>query len=166
MFDASTTAVGVLLQQYDGKDWKPIVRCDTSPKSPRPIVPVQFQRDVFDSLHDLSHPGICATQRIVTDRFLWPGINADVRRGAKTCRTCQAVKVTRYTRSALQEFRPPECHFDHVHLDLVGPLPPSQGYRYLLTCVDHYSRWPKATPIPDIAAGNVAQTFVATLVSR
>ncbi|XP_075733129.1 protein NYNRIN-like [Rhipicephalus microplus] len=137
-----------------------MIPCDTSQKSPRPFVSVQFRRAVFDSLHDLSHPGIRATQRLVTDRFVWPGINADVRRWAKQCRTCQAVKVTRYTRTAFQT-----C-FDHVHLGLVGPLPPTQGYRYLLTCVDRYSRWPEATPILDIPAGIVAQAFVATWVSR
>ncbi|XP_049519403.1 uncharacterized protein LOC125943898 [Dermacentor silvarum] len=72
--DASTTAVGAVLQQYDGKDWKPI--------------------------------------------------------GFISKRLKQA-----------------------------------EGYRYLLTCVDRFSR-PEATPILDIAAGTVAQVFVATWVSR
>ncbi|KAL3198234.1 hypothetical protein MRX96_014469 [Rhipicephalus microplus] len=37
-----------------------------------------------------------------------------------------------------------------------------EGYRYLLTCVDRYSRWSEATLIVDIAAGTIAQAFVAT----
>ena len=31
-----------------------------------------------------------------------------------------------------------------VHLDLVGPLPHSKGYTYLLTCIDRFTRWPAA----------------------
>ena len=61
-----------------------MVTCDTSQKSPRPFVPVQFRRAVFDSLHDLSHTGIRVTQRIATDRFcgqaLTPTFDAGRRR--------------------------------------------------------------------------------------
>ena len=35
-------------------------------------------------------------------------------------------------------FAKPDACSDHVHVDLVGPLPLSQGCRYLLTCVDHF----------------------------
>ena len=37
--------------------------CDTSTGTQRPIVPLPWRRAVFDSLHGLSHPGICATQK-------------------------------------------------------------------------------------------------------
>ena len=53
--------------------------CDTSTGTPCPYVPQQFRRTVFNSLHDLSHPGIRASQRLVTARFFWPGMNTDVR---------------------------------------------------------------------------------------
>ena len=36
--------------------------CDMSTGNPRPFVPGDFRRDVFNSLHSLSHPGIRATQ--------------------------------------------------------------------------------------------------------
>ena len=51
--------------------------------------------------------------------------------------------------------------FDHIHLDIVGPLPLSQGYRNLLTCVDRYTRWPEAIPIPDSTAETVAHVCIA-----
>ena len=53
--------------------------CDTSTGTQRPVVPLPWRRTVFDSLHVLSHPGIRATQKLITSRFVWPGINSDVR---------------------------------------------------------------------------------------
>ena len=45
-------------------------------------------------------------------------------------------------------------------MDLVGPLPTSAGFRYLLTCVDRFSRWPIAVPIADMQASTVVQVFI------
>ena len=51
-------------------------------------------------------------------------------------------------------------------IDLVGPLPTSQGFTYLLTCVDQFTRWPEAVLIKDISAETVAQAFVSSWVAR
>ena len=113
--------------------------CDMSTGKTRPYVPQPFRRAVFDILHySLLHPGIRATQCLVTARFVWPGVNADVRRWARSCLQCQRSKVHRHTVTPLGMFATPDARFNHIHIDLVGPLPPCQGYSYLLTCVDRY----------------------------
>ncbi|BHF66550.1 hypothetical protein SprV_0200957100 [Sparganum proliferum] len=50
----------------------------------------------------------------------------------------------------------------HVHLDVVGPLPPSNGFTHLLNCVDRYTRLAEAIPFPNAQT----ETIVKALVSR
>ena len=145
---------------------KDTLLCDTSTGTPRPYVPQQFRRAVFNSLHDLSHPGIRATQRLVTARFFWPGMNTDVRHWTRSCLRCQRSKIYRHTTTPLTTFNNPDVRFDHIHLDLVRPLPPSQGYTYLLTCIDRFTRWPGAIPISDSSADTVAQAFISRWIAR
>ena len=83
--------------------------CDISTGSQRPLVPQQWRRTVFDSLHNLSHPGIRATQKLITSRFVWPGIQADVRRWTRCCTQCQKVKVHQHSSAGLSQFRPPDA---------------------------------------------------------
>ena len=109
-------------------------------RTPRPFVPIAFRHVVFDSLHSLAHPGVRATQRLITERFVWPGMNTDVRKWTKAYLQCQRSMIQHHTVTPLSTFATPDARFDQVHIDIVGPLPQSRGYSYLLTCIDRFTR--------------------------
>ena len=140
--------------------------CDVSTGTPRPYVPKEFRRSIFDLLHSLSHPGIRCTQKLITARFIWPNIDSDVRKWAHSCLQCQRSKVYRHTISPTSTFANPDACFDHVHVDKVGPLPSSQGFQYLLTGVDCFTRWPEAIPLSDSIAETTVQVFLSGWISR
>ncbi|CAH8526056.1 unnamed protein product [Schistosoma rodhaini] len=59
--------------------------CDTSTSNNRPFVPFTCRRKMFQQLHGLSHPGIRATTKLITERFVWPKMNSDIKRWARNC---------------------------------------------------------------------------------
>ena len=68
-------------------------------------------------------------------------MQSDISRWCKECIPCQVSKVTKHTVPELWEIAVPSRRFTKVNLDIVGPLPPSQGFRYLLTMIDRNTRW-------------------------
>lgn len=58
----------------------------------------------------------------------------------------------------------PDAQFDKVHLDIAGPLSYSQCFTYLLTCIDHFTRWPEAIPTTDITTQHTQCLLIAMYV--
>ena len=85
---------------------------------------------------------------------------------AKACIPCQTSKVQRHIKAPLDQFTVPHRRFDHIYVDLMGPLPPYNGYTHLLTVVDHFSRWPEAIPLNDTAVSVCAQALVSHQIAR
>ncbi|KAJ8401807.1 hypothetical protein AAFF_G00377780 [Aldrovandia affinis] len=133
----------------------------TTPSSTRTV-----EARVFDSVHSLSHPGQKASQRLVSSKYVWHGLKKDVREWAAGCMECQRAKIHRHVKAPLAVFEVPERRFDHVNVDIVGPLPPSRGFTHLLTMVDRTTRWPEAVPLASTTTADVARAFIDTWVSR
>ncbi|KAG8199225.1 hypothetical protein JTE90_003653 [Oedothorax gibbosus] len=142
------------------------VWCDTSTGLPRPFVPEQFRRQIFEHLHNISHPGVASTTKLICKRYVWPHMKKTIKLWDQTCEQCQRSKIQRHTKAPLGTFALPDARFSQVHLDLVGPLPPSHGHIYILTMIDRFTRWPEAAPISDMKTATWCTAIFGTWISR
>lgn len=148
-----------------GPDHTSIV-CDLSGEVLRPFIPVSLRKRIFHLLHDPAHPGAKVSCRVITKSYVWPGINKDIKDWCKECLSCQKAKVTRHTILQPSHFVAPEDRFRHIHMDIIGPLPACDGYRYCLTLIDRFSRWPEAFPLKNVDANSVCRAFFSGWISR
>ena len=80
-----------------------------------------------------------------------------------SCDTCQKAvpkgkKVPPVPLSSVPIFGTP---FQHVAIDLVGPIKPSseKGHQYILTMIDVATRFPEAVPMKEITSEKVAEAL-------
>jgi transposase InsO family protein len=140
--------------------------CDTSTGSIRPLVPAPHRRSIFTAVHSLAHPGIRATRRLISTRWLWRGMAADVAAWCRECQPCQRGKVTQQHTAAVEPIAVPHRRFSHIHADIVGPLPSSQGFHHLLTIIDRSTRWLEAIPLQSTTAAAVADALTSGWIAR
>ena len=77
---------------------------------------------------------------MLTNRWEWHSVNKQVGIWAKTCVPCQKAKVQRHVTAVLQHGKLLDRRFQRIHVDIVGPLPISQGKICQLTIIDSYTR--------------------------
>ena len=140
--------------------------CDVSTGRTRPIVPLDMRREVFDLFHGLAHAGPRPTQRAILRKYVWKNLKKDIVQWCKACHACQASKVSRHIHSPVMKRLPPDRRFGSIHVDLVGPLPECEGFKYLFTIVDRWTRWPEAIPVQDMTAQSCARALLRHWVAR
>lgn len=107
-------------------------------------------------MHNLSHPGVRFTVKVITDRFVWFCVVFHIKdycSWARSCLQCQKYDLS-------------NSRFEHVNIDIVGSLPISDGSSYYLSCIDCYSRWFKIFFMVDMSAETVARTLLNGWILR
>ena len=93
-------------------------------------------------------------------------MNIDIAKWCRSCKGCQTAKISRHNKPVFGKFDEPTERFDHIHIDIVGHLPYADGFIYLLTCVDCFTRWLEAILLVDIRAETVADAFFSGWIAR
>ncbi|GFT39121.1 transposon Tf2-9 polyprotein [Trichonephila clavipes] len=144
--------------------------CDVSTNVSQPFIPKDYHRIVFQHLQGLSHPGITASTKIVTQHFVWPNI----RRYIKACvsmgilssyHPCQRSKIHRHTKAPIGTFALPDARFSQIHIDFIGSFPPSNGESYCLTTVDRFTRWMEVITTADMTEETVCRALLSVWIS-
>lgn len=126
------------------------------------VVPQSLRGKILYLCHDHPASGHYAVQRTLDrfkDKFFWPKALLDVDNWIKSCQKCNSFNIPRpgYTKCSLQPIET-DHRFQLVCYDLAGPFIPtsSQGNKYVLIIVDHFTHWVELIALRDIKAITIA----------
>ena len=134
--------------------------CDMSKGTARPLVPAEWRDKITAIFHSLSHPGIGATIERVSKRYYWQSMRNDISDYVQSCQICQAIKKGKAIKPPMHPRPVPARRFSQLMFDVIGPLPPSHGMRYLLTVLDRTSRWLEAYPMAEATSKNCVDALI------
>ena len=137
------------------------IYCEISdPGNPRPLLPQEQRSLALNLFHHLDHPSARETLRRSSREYYWPRQREQVESFVRTCHPCQLAKQSKTVNPGVSAFPVPDQRFSVIHLDVVGPLPASDGYKYLLTCLDRTSRWLECFPMASASSEECCKAFL------
>jgi hypothetical protein len=151
-FDTS----GVLRRRlkFNGGDTGPIV------------VPHSLRAFYLHRHHTLpvaGHRGQKRTWALLKKRVWWHGVRADLRRWIKACLICcrrKPPRPTHSTRPGIVCNSPHPFHTLSVDIVTVDEGEESEdGFKYILTCIDTFTRWVITIPLKETSAQTIAQAL-------
>jgi len=134
------------------------------------VVPYQYRMEFIRLAHENmtgGHLGRRRTEAQVQRRGYWPGWSEDVGRFLRTCRPC--MQYHRGPPPRLAPLKPMLVGepFERVSIDITGPHPRSlKGHVFLLTVMDHFTKWAEAIPLRNHTAPTVARALMVNVFSR
>lgn len=133
------------------------------------VVPTSLRKLVVNSCHDLpasgGHLAFKGTFDKVRDRFWWPTMHADVQKHVDSCLSCQHRKTSRRPPKLPVGTRPVTRSFQCVAVDLVEYKSMSEGNRYILSVIDHLTRFVILIAIKNKEATTIARNLVERVFS-
>uniref|UniRef100_A0ABM5G4M8 Integrase catalytic domain-containing protein n=1 Tax=Pogona vitticeps TaxID=103695 RepID=A0ABM5G4M8_9SAUR len=130
------------------------------------VVPEKYRPMILQTGHSdmfAAHLGVNKTQQRITQNFYWPEIGKQIKEFCKQCDVCQRQGNNRdRTKAKLCPLPVIDTPFKCIGVDIVGPLPKAtkRGNRFILTIVDHATRYPEAIPLTNIETNTVADALV------
>ena len=130
------------------------------------LVPTKLRKQVIAVAHESILGGhLCAkkTKEKILSNFYWPGMDGDVTRFCRSCDICQkTISKGKVTKVPLEKLPIIDTPFKRVSIDIIGKIyPPSEkGHQFILTMMDHASRYPDAVPLKNIDTETVAEALV------
>ncbi|CAF4831682.1 unnamed protein product [Pieris macdunnoughi] len=95
---------------------------------------------VFHDEHE--HIGVDKTYDLILKHFWFPGLKQFVRKYTSHCLVCISKKrVPRAPHQPITSWENSDVPFNTIHVDTLGPLPESNGYKFVLIVVDSFTKF-------------------------
>ncbi|KAH9244458.1 hypothetical protein BASA81_018151 [Batrachochytrium salamandrivorans] len=129
-------------------------------KSTATYVRFSQRTEVMRHYHEsLAHLKFGSIIDLVSRRFWWPKMKADLRNYISRCPQCQLDQSASRIHAPLpiRPVPPVALPFERWGIDFYGPMVETKsGNKYLITCIDYATRWVLAKPVKDMTESAVA----------
>ena len=110
---------------------------------------------------DIGHPGQHRMMELIKRTYWWPGLRKDVKNYIQGCFKCQQNKVQHQKKAGeLHPLDIPQGPWQEISIDIIGPLPESNGMDAIVVIVDWFTKMIhlKATTI-NISSEGIAKIY-------
>jgi hypothetical protein len=133
---------------------EPWLRCITSEKG------LELLKEI--------HSGFCGAHigtralasKAIKQGFYWPSINNDAKKLVQKCEACQKMENQQNLPFMPVHLIPPSWPLQRWGMDLVGPLPTTQGNcKFAAVAVDYFTKWVEAKALANITTSTIQKFF-------
>ena len=132
------------------------------------VPPPSERQELVRSVHrDMGHFGIHRILDRMRRNYWWKGMDATATQVVKACMPCARAKVGfRVFGKELQPLHLQGLMF-RWGIDFAGPLiETKRGNKYVLVCIEHFTKWVELIPLPSKSSAHVARAFLENIISR
>ena len=130
----------------------------------RVVIPFALINEALNVAHcqnTSAHYGFTKTLFNFRNQFYYPNSIKVIKDHVNSCLPCAKRKHANVPKAPLGSFSPVYAAGERIGIDLIGPLTPTDNDNvYILTIVDHFSRFTNLVPLPDKNAITVAKALV------
>ena len=124
------------------------------------FIPATMRTNIIQYFHKNAtalHQSPRRIYKLMRSQVFWFGMYADIKIFVKKCEVCNLAKKNPIKDQGYLQLFPPKSPFDIIEIDIVGPLPVTRdGYRYILTVMDRFSRFVRCLLLRTVTASNIA----------
>jgi transposase InsO family protein len=134
------------------------------------LVPAEFRQKLISRAHDhlwAGHVGLKRVYLRLKTQYWWPGLYKDARQYTQRCRSCAQAKMTGNSKAGMHGTRSIWEPWIEISIDIFSGLPRTpDGYKYILTVADTFSRWVEFLPLKTETAEEIATLLVHEIFCR
>jgi transposase InsO family protein len=135
--------------------------------TPRLVIPEMLVDRLIRDHHDAknaAYAGVKKTQQWMKKKYYWPTLHRDVEDYVLSRDQCARLRASRTITAPMGNLPEARNLGEVASIDITGPYATStKGNRYLLTYIDHFTKWAEAVHLPDQEATTVTNALVTQI---
>lgn len=127
----------------------------------RIVIPDKYKPHIL-AAHHMSHFGFMRTYNAIREKYYWENLYADTKHYVQSCIQCNKFKSPNMQKPVpIQRHFIPKRPMAYLSCDYVGPFRRTdKGNVYILTFLDHFTKYLRLYAVPDLTAETTAESFL------